>query len=51
MREPMPEKKTILAVDDVYDDRTQIDKSYFPYDRWLNKPVKADLLLNTVREI
>lgn len=47
----MPKKKTILAVDDVYDYRTQTDESHFPYDRRLNKPVKSDLLLKTVRDI
>jgi CheY-like chemotaxis protein len=41
----------MTSVDSVYDYRSQIDESYFPYDRWLNKPVKADLLLKTVREI
>jgi CheY-like chemotaxis protein len=41
----------MTSVDQVYDYRTQIDESHFPYNRWLNKPVEADVLLKTVREI
>jgi CheY-like chemotaxis protein len=41
----------MTSVDQVYDYRTQIDESFFRYDRWLNKPVKPDILLKTVREI
>lgn len=41
----------MTSVNDVYNYRTQIEESFFPYDRWLDKPVKADVLLKTVKEI
>lgn len=41
----------MTSVNEVYDYRKQIDESFFPYDRWLDKPVKPDLLLKNVREM
>jgi len=41
----------MTSVNDVYDYRSQIDESFFPHDRWLDKPVKPDVLLRTVREV
>jgi CheY-like chemotaxis protein len=41
----------MTSVNDVYDYRTQIEESFFTYDRWLEKPVVADALLKTIREI
>jgi CheY-like chemotaxis protein len=42
---------TMTSVSDVYDYRSQIDESFYEHDRWLDKPVKADVLLKTVQEI
>ena len=41
----------MTSVSDVYDYRSQIEDSFYPHDRWLEKPVKADILLQTVREV
>ncbi len=41
----------MTSVNDVYDYRSQIEESFFPHDRWLNKPVKAEVLLKTLREV
>ena len=41
----------ITNVNRVYDYREEIDASYFPHDRWLDKPVKANVLLKTVEEL
>ena len=41
----------MTSVNDVYDYRSQIEESFFPHDRWLDKPVKPEVLLQTVREI
>lgn len=38
----------LTNVNEVYDYRSQIDASYFPHDRWLDKPVSADDLLKAV---
>jgi len=41
----------MTSVNDVYDYRSQIEESFFPHDRWLDKPVKAEVLLKTLREV
>jgi putative two-component system response regulator len=41
----------IARVNEIYDYRSQIDASHFNHDRWLDKPVKPDVLLQTVREV
>lgn len=41
----------LTNVNEVYDYRSQIDASYFPHDRWLDKPVKADDLLKAVGDL
>jgi hypothetical protein len=41
----------MTSVSEVYDYRTQIEASFFPHDRWPEKPVKAEVLLKTVREV
>jgi CheY-like chemotaxis protein len=41
----------MTSVSEVYDYRTQIEASFYPHDRWLDKPVKADVLLKTIREV
>ena len=41
----------MTSVNDVYDYRTQIEASFYGHDRWLDKPVKPDVLLKTVRQI
>jgi CheY-like chemotaxis protein len=41
----------MTSVMEIYDYRSQIEASFFPHDRWLDKPVKADVLLQTVREV
>jgi len=40
----------MTSVNDVYDYRTQIEESFFPHDRWLDKPVEPEVLLKTIRE-
>ena len=41
----------MTSVNDVYDYRSQIEASFFPHDRWLDKPVQPEILLRTIREI
>jgi len=41
----------LTSVNDVYDYRSQVEASFFGHDRWLDKPVKPEVLLQTVREI
>ena len=41
----------LTSVTDVYDYRSQIEEAFFPHDRWLDKPVKAEVLLKTVRDL
>ena len=38
----------LTGVNEVYDYRTQVETSFFPHDRWLDKPVKPDVLLNAI---
>ena len=41
----------LTNVNEVYDYRTQVEESYFPHDRWLEKPVKAAALLEAVEDV
>jgi len=41
----------MTSVNDVYDYRTQIEESFFPHDRWLDKPVQPEALLKNIREV
>ncbi len=41
----------MTSVHEVYDYRSQIEASFYNHDRWLDKPVKAEVLLKTVSEI
>jgi CheY-like chemotaxis protein len=41
----------LTSVNQHFDYTTQIDDSYFPRDRWLDKPVKPEVLLKTVQEL
>jgi two-component system, cell cycle response regulator len=41
----------MTSVNEVYDYRSQVEASFYEHDRWLDKPVKADVLLKTVQEI
>jgi putative two-component system response regulator len=41
----------MTSVNDVYDYRSQIEASFYEHDRWLDKPVKSDILLKTIREV
>jgi CheY-like chemotaxis protein len=41
----------MTSVNEVYDYRSQIEESFYAYDRWLDKPVKPETLLQTVREV
>jgi CheY-like chemotaxis protein len=41
----------MTSVNESYDYRSQIEESFYSHDRWLNKPVKPDILLKTVREV
>jgi putative two-component system response regulator len=52
----MPAAKSIpvimmTSVNEVYDYRSQIDASFYAHDRWLDKPVQAHVLIQTVREV
>ncbi len=41
----------MTSVNDVYDYRSQIDPTFFAHDRWLDKPVKPEVLLRTALEM
>jgi putative two-component system response regulator len=41
----------MTSVNDVYDYRTQVEASFYAHDRWLDKPVKAEVLLQTVHDV
>jgi putative two-component system response regulator len=41
----------MTSVNDVYDYRSQVEASFYKHDRWIDKPVKPEILLKTVREI
>ena len=38
----------LTSVNESYDYRSQVDASYFPHDTWLDKPIKAQKLLEEV---
>jgi CheY-like chemotaxis protein len=41
----------MTSVNEVYDYKSQIEESFYPHDRWMDKPVKPDVLLRTVRDM
>ena len=41
----------MTSVNEVYDYRSQIEESFFPHDRWLDKPVAPEVLLRSIREV
>jgi CheY-like chemotaxis protein len=41
----------LTSVNEHFDYRSQIDESFYPNDKWLDKPVKADVLLQEIRNL
>lgn len=41
----------VTSVNDIYNYRDQVDDDYFPKDKWLDKPVKGDVLLAEVKKL
>jgi CheY-like chemotaxis protein len=41
----------LTSVNEHFDYRTQIDENFYPNDRWLDKPVKADVLLEEIKKL
>ncbi len=41
----------LTCVNMTYDYRDQVRADYFPHDRWLDKPVKPEVLLKTVKKL
>jgi CheY-like chemotaxis protein len=41
----------LTSVNDHYDYRSQIDESYFPNDKWLNKPVDPNVLMQEIKKL
>ncbi len=41
----------LTSVNDHYDYRSQINESYFPNDKWLNKPVHPEEILREIRAL
>ena len=41
----------LTNVTEHYDYRTQIDESYFPNDKWLDKPVDPKVLLQEIKDL
>ncbi|MBN1568167.1 MAG: response regulator [Acidobacteria bacterium] len=41
----------LTSVNESYDYRSQIDESYFPKDKWLDKPVNPKVLLREIRKL
>lgn len=41
----------LTSVHEHYDYRTQIDEAFFPNDKWLDKPVKPDVLLQEIKKL
>jgi len=39
------------GVNEVYNYRDQVEDAYFPKDKWLDKPVKAEILLAEVEKL
>jgi CheY-like chemotaxis protein len=41
----------MTSVNETYDYRSQIEASFYPHDRWMDKPVTPGILLKAVREV
>lgn len=41
----------LTSVNEHYDYRSQVDSAYFPNDKWLDKPVKPDVLLEEIGKL
>ncbi len=41
----------LTSVNKHYDYRTQVDESYFPNDKWLDKPVDPKVLLEEIEKL
>ncbi|MBN1759483.1 MAG: response regulator [Chitinispirillaceae bacterium] len=41
----------LTSVNEHYDYTSQVDSSYFPNDKWLNKPVKPDVLVTEIHKL
>jgi CheY-like chemotaxis protein len=41
----------LTSVNEHFDYRTQIDESFYPNDKWLDKPVNPDVLLQEIRKL
>ncbi len=41
----------LTSVNEHFDYRTQIDESFYPNDKWLDKPVKGEVLLQEIRKL
>lgn len=41
----------LTAVDEVYNFRMEVEQSYVPYDRYLEKPVEPEHLLEVIAEV
>ena len=41
----------LTSVNEHYDYTSQIDMSYFPNDKWLNKPLKPDVLMAEIGKL
>ena len=41
----------LTSVNEHYDYRNQVDTAYFPNDKWLDKPVKPDVLLEEIGKL
>ncbi len=41
----------LTGVNQYYDYSTQVEEGYFPYDKWLNKPIKSEKLLEEIKSL
>ncbi len=41
----------LTSVNEHYDYSSQVDSDYFPNDKWLNKPVKPDVLVAEIKKL
>lgn len=41
----------LTAVNQHYDYRTQVGEDFFPFDKWLDKPVKSEKLLEEIKSL
>jgi CheY-like chemotaxis protein len=41
----------LTSVNEHFDYRSQIDESFYPNDKWLDKPVKGEVLLQEIRKL